>query len=127
MPSARMVAPVPEEEEFSTPTEQSGREDSDSSKSYAVSEELAISTVEDGVSEGDMEVLLRVATVTEDMTGKCFHCGKEGHRWRDPECPMYDPNHFLNQQGGSVGSRRTGQVPKSSQYNSQKSNNQSRG
>ena len=30
-----------------------------------------ISTVEDGVSEVNLEVVLRVAHVTEDMTGKC--------------------------------------------------------
>ena len=37
----------------------------------------------------------------EDMTGRCFHCGKEGHQVRDPEYPMYDVNDLLNQQWGS--------------------------
>ena len=127
MPSARMVAPAPEEDDYLPSAEQLGREDSDSGESYAVNDEPAISTVEDGVSEVDLEVILRVACITEDMTGKCFHCGEEGHQWRDPECPMYDPNHFLNQQGGSVGFKRTGQVPNTSSHSTQKSNSQNRG
>ena len=79
MPSARMVAPAPEEDDYLPSVEQSGREDNDSRESYAVNDEPAISTVEDGVSEVDLEVILRVAHITEDMTGKCFCCGQEGH------------------------------------------------
>ena len=79
MPSARMVAPAPEEEDYLPSVEQSGREDSDSGESYAVNDEPAISIVEDWVSEVDLEVILRVAHATEDMTGKCFCCGEEGH------------------------------------------------
>ena len=67
MPSARMVAPFPEEDDHPNSTEQSSREDSDSGESYAAIEEQPISTVEDGVSEVDLEVVLRVAHVTEDM------------------------------------------------------------
>ena len=58
--SARMVAPAPEEDDHPNPTEQSYREDSDSGESYAAIEEQPISTVEDGVSEVDLEVVLRV-------------------------------------------------------------------
>ena len=120
MPSVRMVAPAPEEDDYPPPLEQSRCEDSNSSESYATTEELAISTVEDGVSEGDLEAVFRVAQVTEDMTGRCFHCGKEGHWFRDPECPMYDAKDLLNQQGGSAGSRRLGQIPLPSQHNQNK-------
>ena len=102
MPSARMVAPAPEEDDYPPPAEQLGKKDSDSSESYVATEEAVIS---------------RVAQVTEDMMGRCFYCGKEGHRFKDPECPMYDANHVLNQQGGSAGSRRLGQIPKPSQHN----------
>ena len=104
MPSARMVAPAPEEDDHPNPAEQSSRED-------AAIEEQPISTVENGVSE----VVLRVARVTEDMMGKCFHCGQGGHCWRDPECPLYDSNQFLNWQGGPAGSRKAEQVPNNSQ------------
>ena len=76
MLSARMVASAPEEDDHPNPTEQSSREDSGSGESYAAIEEQPISTVEDGVSEVNLEVVLRVA---EDMMGKCFHCGQGGH------------------------------------------------
>ena len=79
MPIARMVAPAPEEDDYLPSVEQLGREDSDSRESYAVNDEPAISTVEDGVSDVDLEVILRVAHAAEDMTSKCFHCGQEGH------------------------------------------------
>ena len=79
MPSARMVAPAPEEDDHPNPTEQSSREDSDSGESYAAIKEQPISTVEDGVSEVNLEVVLRVAHITEDMMGKCFHCGQGDH------------------------------------------------
>ena len=127
MPSARMVAPAPEEDDYPPSVEQSERGDSDSGESYAVNDEPVICTVEDGVSEVDLEDILRVAHITEDMTGKCFHCGQECHQWRDPECPMYDPNHFLNQQGRSAGSKRTEQVPNTSSHSTLKSNSQNRG
>ena len=115
MLSARVVAPAPEEDDHPNPTEQSSREDSDSRESYAAIEEQPISTVEDGVSEVNLEVVLRVAHITEDMTSKCFHCVQGGHHWRDPECPLYDSNQFLNWQGRPAGSRKVDQVPNNSQ------------
>ena len=51
----------------------------------------------------------------------------QGSTHQAPRGMMYDPNHLLNQQGGSAGSRRTGQIPKTPQYNNQKSNSQSQG
>ena len=115
MPSARMVAPSLEEDDHLNPAEQSSKEDSDSEKLYAAIEEQPISTVEDGVSEVNLEVVLRVARVIKDMMGKCFHCGQGGYCWRDPECPVYDLNHFLNWQGGPAGSKKAEQVPNNSQ------------
>ena len=61
MSSVRMVALAPEEDDYPPPAEQSRCEDSDSSESYAAAEELAISTVEDGVSEEYLEAIFRVA------------------------------------------------------------------
>ena len=90
MPSARMVAPAPKEDDYPPPAEQSGGEDSNNGKSYVATEKPVISTVEDGVSERDLEAVFRVAQVMEDMMGKCFCCRKEDHRWKDPEFPMYN-------------------------------------
>ena len=59
MPSVSMVVPAPEEDDYPPPSEQSRCKDSN--KSYPTTEELAISTVEDGVSEGDLEAVFRVA------------------------------------------------------------------
>ena len=58
MPSARMVVPAPEEDDYLPSVEQLGREDSDSGESYAVNDKPAISTVEERVSEVDLEVVL---------------------------------------------------------------------
>ena len=58
MPSVRMVAPTPEEDDYPPPAEQ---EDSDSGESYVTAEEPAISTVEDGISKGDLEAVFSVA------------------------------------------------------------------
>ena len=53
-----MVAPAPEEDDYLPSVEQSGREDSGSRKLYAVNDEPLISTMEDGLSEVDLEVIL---------------------------------------------------------------------
>ena len=63
--SARIVAPASEEDDYLPSVEQLGREDSYSRKSYAVNNEPAISTVEDGVSEVGLEVILRVVHITQ--------------------------------------------------------------
>ena len=115
MPSARMVSLAPEEDNHPNSTEQSSREDSDSGESYVAIKEQPISTVEDGVSEVNLKVVLMVAHVTEDMMGKCFHCGQGGHCWRDPECPRMTQTIFLNWQGEPAGSKKAEQVPNNSQ------------
>ena len=52
-------------------------------QSYVATEEPAISTVEDGVSEGDLKAVFRVAQVTEDMTQNLwpshgpYNCGSQ--------------------------------------------------
>ena len=60
--TVRMVAQAPEEDDYPPPAEQSGCEEIDSGESYAATEEQAISTVEDGVSKGDLKAVFRVAT-----------------------------------------------------------------
>ena len=69
MPSARMVAPAPEEDDYPPSAEQLGRKDSNSGETYAVNHEPVISKVEDRVSEVNLQVIFRVTHVTEGMTG----------------------------------------------------------
>ena len=59
VPSVRMVAPAPEEDDYPPPAERSGSEDSESSESYVVTEKLAISTVEDELGGGDLKAIFR--------------------------------------------------------------------
>ena len=68
-------------------------EDSDSGESYEASPD------DTSVSAGDIEVAVKVVHASEAFLGKCFHCGKVGHCFRDEECEMYDPK-FLNLRGG---------------------------
>ena len=60
-----MVAPAPEEDGYPPSAEQLERQESDSRESYAVNNEPAISTVEDGVSEVNLEVIF-----------SCLHHGR---------------------------------------------------
>ena len=74
-PTVQMVTPAPEEEadpEDITPLQ---TEDSDSGESYEASPEYA------PVSAGDVKVAVRVTHASKVFSGKCFHCGKVGHRY----------------------------------------------
>ena len=100
-----MVAAAPEEDlgpEDATPPQ---TEDSDRGESYEASLDDA------SVSTGDIEVAVRVAHASKAFSGKCFHCGKVGHRFRDEECEMYDPD-FLNSKGGPAKTNQNWQVPR---------------
>ena len=84
-PVVRMVAPAPEEgpgEGKATPIPS---KESDSSKSYEAPPEGTT------ISQGDVEITVRVAQASETFTGQCFRCNKVGHQFCDEECEMYDP------------------------------------
>ena len=81
-----MVAAAPEEDLGSKDATPPQTEDSDSGESYeALPDDASVST-------GDIEVAVRVAHASEAFSGKCFRCGKVGHRFRDKMCKMYDPD-----------------------------------
>ena len=64
-------------------------EESDSGESYeAVQEDTTI-------SQGDVEIAVRVAQASEVFTSQCFRCNKVGHQFHDEECEMFNPE-FLN-------------------------------
>ena len=72
-PAVRMVAPAPEEgpgEGEATPVPSEG---SDSSESYEATPDNIT------ISQGDVEIAVRVAQASEAFTGQCFRCNKVGH------------------------------------------------
>ena len=84
-----MVAPAPEEgtgEGEATPLPS---EESDSGELYEAMHD------DTTVSQGNVEIAVRVAQASETFTGGCFRCNKVRHQFRNKECEMYDPE-FLN-------------------------------
>ena len=63
--------------------------ESDSGKSYKATQDDAT------LSQGDVEIAVRVAQASETFTGQCFRCNKVGHRFCDEECEMYVFKHLL--------------------------------
>ena len=102
-PAVQMVAPSLEEgpgEGEATPLPS---EESDSGESYkAVQEDTAI-------SQGNVEIAVRVAQASEAFTGQCFRCNKEGHKFHDEECEMFDPE-FLNTSWGPAKTSKSQQA-----------------
>ena len=72
-PVVWMVAPAPEEGSGEGEATPPPSEESDSDESYeAVQEDTAI-------SQGDVEIAVRVAQASEAFTGQCFRCNKVRH------------------------------------------------
>ena len=71
-PAVWMVAPAPEEGSGEREATLLPSEESDSGESYEA-------TQEDTVSQGDIEIAVRVAQASETFTGQCFRCNKVGH------------------------------------------------
>ena len=111
-PTVQMVAPAPEGDPDTEDTTPPQTEDSDSGESYEASLDDA------SVSTGDIEVAVRVAHASEAFSGKCFHCGKVGHRFRDEECEMYNPD-FLNLRGDLRRQTRIDRSPERGGHTSQ--------
>ena len=76
-PTVRRVAPGPEEESGEGETTPLPSEERDSGESYEATQEDAT------VSQGDVEIGVRVVQASKTFTGQCFRC------------EMYDPK-FLN-------------------------------
>ena len=102
-PAVRMVAPAPEGsgEGEATPLPS---EESDSGESYEATQE------DTTVSQGNIEIAVRVAQASEAFTGRCFRCNKVGHRFCDKECEMYNPE-FLNSSRGPAKTSKGRQAP----------------
>ena len=104
IPAVQMVAPSPEEGSGEGEATPLLSEESDSSESYeAVQEDTAI-------SQGDVEIAVRVAQASEAFTGRCFRCNKMGHQFHDEECEMFNPE-FLNTSQGPAKMSKSWQAP----------------
>ena len=72
-PAVWMVAPAPEEGSGEGEATPLPSEESDSGESYeAIQEDTTI-------SQGDVEIAVRVTQASEAFTGQCFRCNKVGH------------------------------------------------
>ena len=72
-PAVQMVAPAPEEGSGEAEAIPPLSEGSDSGELYEALQE------DSAVSQGDMEIAVRVAQASEAFTGQCFRCNKVGH------------------------------------------------
>ena len=84
-PAVQMVAPAPEEGSGEGEATPLLSKESDSGESYEATQDDAT------VSQGDVEIAVRVAQASETFTGQYFRCNKVRHQFCDEECEMYDP------------------------------------
>ena len=98
-----MVAPAPEKGSGEGEATPLLSEESDSGKSYEATQ--------DGGTQGNVEIAVRVAQASETFTSWCFRCNKVGHWFHDEECEMYDPE-FLSTSQGPAKTSKGGQTPR---------------
>ena len=84
-PAVWMVAPAPEEGSGEGEATPLPSEESDSGESYEAMQD------DTTISQGDVEIAVRVAQTSETFTDRCFRCNKVRHRFCNEECEMYDP------------------------------------
>ena len=72
-PAVWMVAPALEEESGEGEATPLPSKESDSGESYKATQDDA------AVSQGNVEITVRVAQASETLTGQCFRCNKVGH------------------------------------------------
>ena len=93
MPAVWMVAPALEEGSGEGEVTPLLSKESDSGESYEATQDDAT------ISQGDMEIAVRVAQASETFTGYCFRCNKVGHPFCNEECEMYETELLNNSQG----------------------------
>ena len=104
-PAVQMVTPALEEGSGEGEATPLPSEESDGGKSYKATQD------DTTVSQGDVEIAVRVVQASETFTGRCFRCNKVRHRFWDEECEMYDPK-FLNTSWGPSRTSKGRQAPK---------------
>ena len=103
-PAVWMVAPALEEGSGEGEATPPLSKESDSGESYKATQDDAV------ISQGDMEIAVRVEQASETFTGRCFRCNKVGHQFCDEECKMYDPE-CLNTSWGPAKISKGRQAP----------------
>ena len=103
-PVVRMVAPAPKEGPGEGEATPFPSEESDSGESYEATQEDAT------ISQGNVDIAVRVAQASEAFTGQCTRCNKVRHLFCDEECEMYNPE-FLNSSWGSAKTSNGRQAP----------------
>ena len=103
-PAVWMVALAPEEGSGEGEATPLPSEESDSGELYEATQE------DTTISQGDIEIAVRVAQASETFTGQCFRCNKVGHRFHNKKCEMYDPK-FLNASWGPAKTSKDRQAP----------------
>ena len=104
-PAVRTVAPASEEESGGGETTPLPSKESDSVESYETMQEDVT------ISQGNVQIAVRVAQASKAFTGRCFRCNKVGHRFHDKGCEMYDPE-FLNSSRGPGKTSKGRQAPR---------------
>ena len=99
-----MVAPAPKDKPGTKENTPLPSKESDNGESYEATQEDTL------VSDGDIEIAVRVAHATEVFTGQCFRCNKVGHQFYDNVCKMYNQK-FLNISWGPAKSKVSWQAP----------------
>ena len=97
-PVVWMVTPAPEEGSGKGEATPPQSEESNSGKSYEAEQK------DPTIFQGNVEITVRVAQVSEAFTGQFFRCSKVGHHFHDEECEIFDPE-FLNTSQGSAKTR----------------------
>ena len=104
MPAVQMVALTHEERSCEGVATPLPSEESDSGKSYKATHE------DTAITQGNVEITVRVAQASETFTGQCFRCNKVRHSFYNEECEMYDPE-FLNASWGPAKTSKGRQTP----------------
>ena len=104
-PTVQMVAPAPEEGSGEGEATPIPSEETDSGKPYEATQD------DTTVSQGNVEIAVRVAQASETFTGQCFRCNKVRHQFHDEEYEMYDPK-FLSTSQGHAKTNKGRQAPR---------------
>ena len=85
-PAVWMVAPAPEEGSCKGKSTPLLSKESNSGESYEATQEDVT------ISQGDIEIAVRVAQASETFTGRCFRYNKVGHLFHNEECEIMTLN-----------------------------------